>query len=405
MKRGAVLFLCICLVISISFVSAGLFDNLFGKKTGSSVSLSSSCYEVEEKLGSYRSALDELEKKYPMCLGEEIKVDDVCIKFKSDVSYYYSVIAELEKQIEDCLSGGTKDLTPYKPRCSDSDGGHDIYVQGTCEDSEEVIIASIRTDYCQGSGGVLEFYCGSELKCSQDYVSCGFGYECINGACIVSNQTDNCTDTDGGLEYYVFGTIFHNGGYYSQDTCHSQDDSILNEWYCAGSIPAVQAYLCPGGCEEGVCLTNETHLECVNEQCVSVAGPGVDECSSNLDCVNSLNDSTPPVLDIFELGINDSGNQTFISLYAVAHDYESGMQSRSYEFFAPSDPSWGNGGPCPGGDICWIYSSVENPESGLWNVSVSFTNNVGLSVSETQSIYVPGRGFFSGIVDFFSGLF
>ncbi|MDO8460247.1 MAG: hypothetical protein Q7S74_04005, partial [Nanoarchaeota archaeon] len=66
--------------------------------------------------------------------------------------------------------------------CSDSDGGKDYTLKGTA-----VAGANTLMDYCESSGIVHEYYCGSPTNAasltSESY-TCPLFYACINGACV-----------------------------------------------------------------------------------------------------------------------------------------------------------------------------------------------------------------------------
>jgi hypothetical protein len=75
------------------------------------------------------------------------------------------------------------------------------------------------------------------------------------GKCTISSST--CTDSDGGLNYYVKGTI--SGPGISPDT--ATDDCVwiggvytLVERYCLNGAGATLNYVCPNGCIDGACL-------------------------------------------------------------------------------------------------------------------------------------------------------
>jgi len=83
-------------------------------------------------------------------------------------------------------------------------------------------------------------------------VSCSVGKNCLNGVCVPStNQTNaTCTDSDGGLNYYVKGNVSVNEQIYV-DICNDHDGlnhtifSRLDEYYCAGNSASISNYLCP----------------------------------------------------------------------------------------------------------------------------------------------------------------
>lgn len=72
-------------------------------------------------------------------------------------------------------------------------------------------------------------------------------------------DSETCTDTDGGLDYYVKGTVTGQNEdapikeiTSATDTC---DGDTLYEWICKNSEEYDdEAYICPNGCSDGVCI-------------------------------------------------------------------------------------------------------------------------------------------------------
>lgn len=69
----------------------------------------------------------------------------------------------------------------------------------------------------------------------------------------VSAIIPNCTDSDGGKEYYIKGETRSPIGYW-EDTCTSNYN--LQEGTCIENL-GVHSYECPFGCSDGACLTEE----------------------------------------------------------------------------------------------------------------------------------------------------
>lgn len=87
--------------------------------------------------------------------------------------------------------------------CTDSDNGKNIYVRGTCIDSN-----SKDTDYCIGST-LAEYYCENN-ECKEELINCSSGCTegaCISEKCIKGDATHNgkidCTDAHWILDMYV----------------------------------------------------------------------------------------------------------------------------------------------------------------------------------------------------------
>lgn len=74
----------------------------------------------------------------------------------------------------------------------------------------------------------------------------------------------NCTDSDGGINYNVYGIVnacINSGrtpcmGY--SDSC-SGSSGRLNEMYCKDMRVAVKAYNCSGSCQNGACVSSSTN--------------------------------------------------------------------------------------------------------------------------------------------------
>jgi len=190
-----------------------------------------------------------------------------------------------------CASSGCTRYSCPIPNCTDSDGGLNYYVKGTTTGLNIYNQTSNATDYCVYSGqngtygqyltagqsAVMEYNCNSDGKTMNDDLHvCDNG--CSNGACI--NQTTpiqniTCTDSDGGLNYYVKGNTSgispaDNRSYEGEDVCGSQNNTYasqgqLVEHYCDGIYHTNTIYTCPKGCQDGACINSTA---CVpNIQC------------------------------------------------------------------------------------------------------------------------------------------
>jgi len=122
--------------------------------------------------------------------------------------------------------------------CSDTDGGKVYNVKGTVTTE-----AGSVTDKCLDSNQLEEFYCQNNLM-YDDIYTCPYG--CSNGACIIQPQ---CTDTDGGKDYYTAGTVTATDGT-ATDTCVGA--THVKEYYCRsdGTLGAVTFPCTPYSCEE-----------------------------------------------------------------------------------------------------------------------------------------------------------
>ena len=91
----------------------------------------------------------------------------------------------------------------------------------------------------------------------------GFEDESDGYFSIVAQEVSECTDSDGGKDYYTKGTVTDEGKTYA-DYCI--DSSTLREYFClektAGGLGGVaeEDYACPYGCESGACKPGITVL-------------------------------------------------------------------------------------------------------------------------------------------------
>jgi hypothetical protein len=65
------------------------------------------------------------------------------------------------------------------PACTDSDGGKEALVAGTCATSDYSM-----TDFCTEKGQVEEYFCNPQGGCDSAAMDCPSGNSCSNGACV-----------------------------------------------------------------------------------------------------------------------------------------------------------------------------------------------------------------------------
>jgi hypothetical protein len=154
--------------------------------------------------------------------------------------------------------------------CTDSDGGKNIYQKGTATDADET-----QTDSCSTytANRILERWCRDGISVEGYYQDCPSGYTCSDGACI-TDQTEICTDSDGGKDYYVQGTA---SGIYGSGTdfCYgekypsSNQKNYVQEYFCDPNNPwsASTGYNCPNGCSNGACIKDSPKVDPIHEAC------------------------------------------------------------------------------------------------------------------------------------------
>ena len=151
---------------------------------------------------------------------------------------------------------------PITKKCVDSDGLN-LGVKGTCTEPN----GDKKEDLCDSTSVVIEQFCDDSNNCLVRKYDCPSSYECKDGACVKGERYEpgrkECTETDGGVNYYEKGTIryFYDvptdpfyGWHETVDVC---DGNYLAEFSCDYYNPKelhpYKRYLCPNGCENGVC--------------------------------------------------------------------------------------------------------------------------------------------------------
>ncbi|NQV08593.1 LamG domain-containing protein, partial [Candidatus Woesearchaeota archaeon] len=102
--------------------------------------------------------------------------------------------------------------------------------------------------------GVIEVGCESDVDCLT-------GQVCDVGVCVDEVVDAECTDSDGGLDYFVKGTAigesFSGGEATINDGCIISDElnnGFLREGICEGFVATWVDYDCPNGCDAGACI-------------------------------------------------------------------------------------------------------------------------------------------------------
>ena len=137
--------------------------------------------------------------------------------------------------------------------CSETDGGRDYDTRGVTTGTRFGSPQTVWTDNCPTSVILSEYYCSENMVEAVSY-TCSNG--CKDGACLPESAGEEaeeeimCTDSDGGKNYYVKGTV--NIG---PNTDKCVDSSTLSEKFCTPEgFVAATVYTCPNGCKDGACL-------------------------------------------------------------------------------------------------------------------------------------------------------
>jgi len=80
---------------------------------------------------------------------------------------------------------------------------------------------------------------------------------CKDGGCVHKSKPQKCVDSDGGKNYYVYGSL--DVGCQAGIECgafldYCESDKVIVEQYCDSHRPLPKEYECPNGCELGACV-------------------------------------------------------------------------------------------------------------------------------------------------------
>jgi hypothetical protein len=160
-----------------------------------------------------------------------------------------------------CLNGACVVQNQTNQTCTDSDGGLNYYTPGNTSGYYGNSYY-LYNDSCNAVNHILnEQFCldNQAAASSFDCFSLGSGYSCSDGACISNQTNQTCIDTDGGINYFVNGTLTNSTGNYL-DFCYG---NILYERYCTTSGgSAISSFNCTNlgnyKCQNGACVLNQT---------------------------------------------------------------------------------------------------------------------------------------------------
>lgn len=85
-------------------------------------------------------------------------------------------------------------------------------------------------------------------------------FDKITGNAAFPINKNNCTDSDGGLNYNVLGNVTMCNRLSCRtytDSCSGNSKNII-ERYCSKTNMATKVYKCPAGCKNGACVVNQT---------------------------------------------------------------------------------------------------------------------------------------------------
>jgi len=155
--------------------------------------------------------------------------------------------------------------TPAPRLCPETDAGQDPDHKGITSGVYQAVDGNW-PDYCYDSYQVFEFYCPAEGQVSSYIYRCPTG--CNGGQCAASPAPsptynfppDQCTDTDGGLDHSVKGTVYGRNkltGIFKTEIDRCDGPRLLIEEFCdpysANAEFQSSLYECPYGCADGAC--------------------------------------------------------------------------------------------------------------------------------------------------------
>ena len=198
-------------------------------------------------------------REYELASGLKLKVLSIIPNEAGDVT---------QDLVEVCFSAASH------PGCVDSDGGRDLYEAGEARGSDGRG-ASDYCDFMQSEKGILHEAVCIDGAASFAEITCPSSAPyCNKGVC--SKQKPACTDTDGGENIFVKGTITeprNSDGPKHTDYCENINtkramDSCegsacgIREYYCSSPYrtTSYKDIRCPNGCSDGVCLGGNLEL-------------------------------------------------------------------------------------------------------------------------------------------------
>ena len=253
MKRGlgVLFFVSIVLVLSISVVSAGWFTDFFAKITGSATNVGTwtPWYDNDEPTASGDwEDINALRSLYP---------GQIC-NSPTDIECQTTFGVDYTQTGQNVTCNVNEGF--YCINANNPSGCHDYRVRFYCTTPTESGVCSGTAIKCDEFDSST---CSTQKGCSYESgidICAGTASSCSSLATQTScraqagcswTATPTCTDSDGGLNYYVKGTTTFEDDE-GEDNCLSGD--TLNELYCtADKGGAGQSYTCPNGCFDGAC--------------------------------------------------------------------------------------------------------------------------------------------------------
>lgn len=184
--------------------------------------------------------------------GGVLTRDDVCIDEETLVEYRCTATRVKGSRIP-CANVNGRCLDGVCIPCTDSDGGQNYYEKGHTTGYLSGVAYEAYDDCGYGNANVQlhEFYCEDGMVKSE-FVDLPVGYTCEDDVDAFVEFEENCTDTDGGQNYYEKGTttgLLSGVDYSGTDSC-SAETGELHEFYCNGQnvgnefVERPEGYVC-----------------------------------------------------------------------------------------------------------------------------------------------------------------
>ena len=231
--------------------------------------------------------------------GDGDTYTDYCLD-DDTVREYYCSGDEVSYKSLGCPSGyECSDGKCISAICSDSDG-NDVYIYGHVTKG-----ASTYNDYCLDSTNVREYWCDGNDVESTTY-ECPGGYVCSSGKCVVG-----CTDTDGGTNEFVYGTVFH-GDFGFSDIC--VDTETVKEYYCVDAFTYSHMPIGCGfgyACSAGVCIPQCEDTDEMDHKTVGTTKKGTIERTDVCVDMNTVREYYCHGNEIYSMEIDCVDDTTF----------------------------------------------------------------------------------------------
>ncbi len=197
MKRGIVALVFICILLSLSLVSANIFTDLWNKITGKAVSSPvKSCFDSDWGIS---PEIEGITKIYVE--GNATKINaDYCFNKNKKVMEYYCKNNNIKNKAFKC-NGGCENGVCISPvigkECIDSDSGADYYIKGILYYGLKNGSYTRYEDKCEqypgtGKNNLVEAVCGKKYLNGVYLENHECEYRCENGVCISVSEVDGC---------------------------------------------------------------------------------------------------------------------------------------------------------------------------------------------------------------------